>query len=96
MKVLISINFILSFGLGYFVYENYKKAQSVKPEIELVKKTTQRAEKNNDDTTKLLIELKARLQKLDKNVNGHAIGDSLRNHIGALQSDVEAIMKKLK
>ena len=56
----------------------------------------QRTEKSVSESSKELLELKVRLQKLDKNVNGHKIGDSLRNQIGALQSDVEALEKKLR
>lgn len=96
MKFLIGLNLILSTTLGYFVYENYKKVQETAPQIEKVNKTMERSLKESDENSKLLMELKIRLQKLDKNVNGHEIGDSLRAQIGALQSDVEALEKKFK
>ncbi|MCM8528438.1 MAG: hypothetical protein NE327_18080 [Lentisphaeraceae bacterium] len=96
MKFFTGLNFILSIALGYFVYDNHQKSQSYKPELKEVKEIVLRAEKSNDENNKLLLELKVRLQKLDKNVNGHEVGDSLRSQIGALQSDVEALQKKLR
>ena len=96
MKFFIGLNFILSIALGYFVFENYKKVQETAPQIEKVNKTMERSLKESDENSKLLMEFKIRLQKLDKNVNGYEIGDSLRAQIGALQSDVEALQKKLK
>ena len=96
MKFLIALNILLSIGLGYFVYENHKKTKSIDSKFEDIHKMNQRTEKSVSESSKELLELKVRLQKLDKNVNGHKIGDSLRNQIGALQSDVEALEKKLR
>ena len=96
MKLLLTLNFLISLGLGYFVYENRKEVKEPNPQIFIIEDKVSDFKKEIDENKKLLHDLKARMEKLDKNVNGHKIGDSLRDHIGGLQSDLEALEKKLK
>lgn len=90
------MNFLISLGLGYFVFDNHKKVKEPNPRIFIVEDRVVEFKKEIDENRKLLHDLKARVEKLDKNVNGHKIGDSLRDHIGGLQSDLEALQKQLK
>ena len=96
MKFLIALNLILSITLGYFVYQNHKSANEPHPKIITVQDEVVEFKKEIDESRKLLLDLKARVEKLDKNVNGHKVGDSLRDQIGALQSNLEALEKKVK
>lgn len=96
MKFFIALNFLLTSGLAYLIYENHRQVRKPIPGIIVIEEKILDFKKELAENNKLLHDLKARLEKLDKNVNGHSVGDSLRDHIGSLQSDLEALEKKLK
>ena len=96
MKFFLALNFLISVGLAYLVYENQNKIKEPNPNIIVIETKIGAFDQELAENRQLLHDLKARLEKLDKNVNGHKIGDSLRDHIGGLQSDLEALEKKIK